>query len=271
MAKCTYCGTQNSDDSKYCKSCGTRLAMTTYVTCRKCGAANQANSLFCHMCGERMAVSGSTRPSVPPTRTAAPQTPSPEDAPIPEWLQRLYQSSRDKTLPIKARLVPTHELLRMANAIGVDVDYSTLRFWQKRGLVSKPVRGPVDAGRGTRGYYDPSLIDRLAFIREIQKSYAMGLDAIRAELERLDQQIERTGETEPRRLYQKRLAELQAEYDMESRKTLLDVVCKALKLDPMEIETAVVYTRNGQALHLLGEETRAQGQVEYLADEDEED
>jgi DNA-binding transcriptional MerR regulator len=227
------------------------------------------------MCGERLAAFAVTSsenrqstlpaalPPIPKSSTATPlaqqppaatpaessrNTPPSDTEPIPEWLERLYKTSADKTLPIKARLLPTHELLRMANAIGIDVDYSTLRFWQKRGLVPSPVRGPVGAGRGTRGYYDPSLIDRLGFIRETQKTYVMGLDTIREELERIDQQNAQSGGEHPQRLYQQRLNELQVQHNTEARRTLLAVVCGVLGLDPGEIVTILVHKADGQTI-----------------------
>ncbi len=170
---------------------------------------------------------------------------------MPEWLGPLYQSAVERNAPPRSRLIPTHELIRMANALGIEVDYSTLRFWQKRGLVPKPVRGPVDNGRGTRGYYDPSLIDRISFIREIQKTYSMGLDAIREELDRIDQANAQIHNGHNARPYQDRLAELQSLRDVESRRTLLTVMSKALGLDPEEIATIVVRKKDGQTIRLL--------------------
>ncbi len=298
-ALCSYCGTQNLDDSKYCKSCGTRLVSVARFNCRKCGTANQAGSAYCRKCGEHLeatptaaastssaksqpAPSASHVPPPAPERIAPERntplaheptlhsprvtvldsvppstpeesghgTPTPSE-PVPEWLERLYKTASPKGLTAKTRLVPTHELIRMANAIGIDVDYSTLRFWQKRGLVQKPVRGPVENGRGTRGYYDASLIDRIGFIREIQKSYSMGLDTIREELEQLDRQLAHLEPEQMPRPYAQRLAELQTQRDAESRRTLLSVISKALGLDPDEIATIVVRKKDGQTIRFL--------------------
>ncbi len=167
---------------------------------------------------------------------------------VPDWLSRFYESS-----PTRTQLIPTHELLHMVNALGIDVDYSTLRFWQKRGLVPNPIRGPVSSGRGTRGYYDPSLMDRLSFIREIQKNYAMGLESIRDELERIDGKIAQAGNTAPATLYKERLAELQARRDIESKKTLISMLSKAIGLAPEEIATIVIRKKDGQTIRLFAE------------------
>lgn len=175
-----------------------------------------------------------------------PHPPSKETDGIPDWLRRPQDNA-----PTKAGLIPTHELIRIANAMGVDIDYSTLRFWQKRGLVPKPVRGPVSTGRGTRGYYDSSLIDRLAFIRKIQKLYTLGLEAIRDELEQIDRQNVKSGGRHLPGPYQERLAALQAEHEAESKKTLLAVLSKAMGLDPDDIATVVIRKKDGQTVRFL--------------------
>jgi len=167
---------------------------------------------------------------------------------IPDWLTRFYESSA-----ARAQLIPTHELLRMANALGIDVDYSTLRFWQKRHLVPKPVRGPVSSGRGTRGYYDPSLMDRLSFIRAIQKNHAMGLEAIRDELDRIDKKMAQSANASPAALYEERLNELQARRDAESRRTLISMIGKAVGLGSEEIATIVIRKKDGQTIRLLAD------------------
>lgn len=282
MVTCTKCQTQNRDDTKYCKNCGTRLSDVAgpVVACSKCNASNFASSLFCNRCGERLSPATASLPSKviaskPAVKTAngsvadqrktmtatavaiknprevalpKPQEETPSVAPaenVPDWLARFYQ-----TPPNQTRLIPTHDLLRMANALGVDVDYSTLRFWQKRGLVSKPTRGRVSSGRGTRGYYDPSLIDRLSFIREIQKIYAMNLELVRAELEQIDQQLA-GGHNSAVDPYKARLAELSAQRDLESKRTLVSVLSKVLGLDTAEIASVTVQKKNGQTIRFL--------------------
>ena len=167
---------------------------------------------------------------------------------MPDWFTRFFGSA-----PTQKQLIPTHELLRMANALGIDVDYSTLRFWQKRGLVSKPVRGPVSSGRGTRGYYEPSLIDRLAFIREIQKNHSLGLETIRDELDQIDKKIVQSTAVPAAELYRERLGHLQSLRDSESKRTLMAVLSKALNIDPAEIAAVTIEKTDGQTIRLAPE------------------
>ncbi len=283
MVTCSKCGTQNRDETKYCKNCGTRLAEGSVIPCSKCGASNLTSSLFCNRCGERLVPESAdasskasraklavktargsesergrttaiaTKPS--PAETAKDQTSlTTEKVPestapvekVPDWLTRFYE-----TPPSQTRLIPTHDLLRMANALGIDVDYSTLRFWQKRGLVPKPTRGRVSTGRGTRGYYDPSLIDRLSFIRDIQKIYAMNLEVVREELDQIDRKIAAAGRNGASDPYKDRLAELQAQRDLESKRTLVTVLSKVLGLDVGEIASVTVQKKNGQTIRFL--------------------
>ena len=289
MVTCGKCQTQNRDDTKYCKNCGTRLsdAPGPVVACGKCGASNLASSLFCNRCGERLApaisgVSGKAiaaksaggspadRRKTTTTTAVAAKNPRAEIAPpkqkeetpaiapaekVPDWLARFYE-----TPPSQTRLIPTHDLLRMANALGVDVDYSTLRFWQKRGLVSKPTRGRVSSGRGTRGYYDPSLIDRLSFIREIQKIYAMNLELVRVELDQIDQKLAAAGRNSTVDPYKARLAELSAQRELESKRTLVTVLSKVLGIDTSEIVSVTVQKKNGQTIRFLPDQVLQDGE-----------
>jgi len=135
--------------------------------------------------------------------------------------------------------------------MGIEIDYSTLRFWQKRGLVSRPLRGPVETGRGTRGYYDASLIERLSFVREVQKTYSMGLDAIRDELAQIDKQIAQTGDAP--RMYRDRLTTLQSQRETESRRTLLGVLSRVMGIPADEIATVVVRKKDGQTVRLYAD------------------
>lgn len=153
-------------------------------------------------------------------------------------------------------MMSTRELIRMANALGIDIDYSTLRFWQKRGLVPKPVRGPVRHGRGTRGYYDTSLIERLAFIREIQKTYSMGLNTIREELDRIDRQNVASGSADFAKPYRERLDALRAQHEVETKQTLLAVISRAMGLAPDEIASIVIRKKDGQTVRLAPEPGR---------------
>ncbi len=150
-------------------------------------------------------------------------------------------------------MLSTREIIRMANALGIDIDYSTLRFWQRRGLISRPVRGPVKHGRGTRGYYDVTLIERLGFIREIQKTYSMGLGAIREELDRIDRKNVESGSADFARPFRERLDELRAEHEAERRKMLLVLISRGLGLAPDEIASVVIRTKSGQTIRVLTE------------------
>jgi DNA-binding transcriptional MerR regulator/ribosomal protein L40E len=290
MTFCSHCGTSNKSDAKYCKNCGAQLSSNAYLVCQKCNAHNPTNSHFCNRCGERLSVASvatadetktatrqtATKTAVKGTRTSAERTAQPRlgealktespatrapdrsappasDRDLPDWLTRFFANT-----PAQKQLIPTHELLRMANALGIDVDYSTLRFWQKRGLVSKPLRGPVSSGRGTRGYYDPSLIDRLSFIREIQKRHAMGLEAIRSELEQIDKKIAESTNRPIAQLYRERLAELQAQRDAESQRTLVAVLSKAIGINPEDIAAVSIEKSDGQTIRLFGEAVPAE-------------
>jgi DNA-binding transcriptional MerR regulator len=169
-----------------------------------------------------------------------------ENVPIPEWLGRVYGEKESQI-----QLIPTHEVLRMANALGIDVDYSTLRFWQKRGLVKGPIRGPVTAGRGTRGYYDTSLLDRIAFIRRIQKHYSLGLESIQTELARLDKKINHASPESASAIYQQRLAEMEMQRVAESKRTMVAMLGKSLGISPEDIATVVIRKKDGQTIRMV--------------------
>ena len=50
--KCSSCGTLNSKDSKYCKSCGKQLENTK--KCPKCGKEVEKDSTYCSNCGTKL-------------------------------------------------------------------------------------------------------------------------------------------------------------------------------------------------------------------------
>lgn len=265
MINCANCGTSNREDTKYCKNCGGALSAPSLLMCPKCAARNPATSLYCNRCGGKLVAPSAASDSKSATRPASAKTPpgkgtraptTPEraesaragESEMPDWFTRFFGNA-----PTQKQLIPTHELLRMANALGIDVDYSTLRFWQKRGLVAKPIRGPVSSGRGTRGYYEPSLIDRLAFIREIQKNHSLGLEMIRDELEQIDKKIIQSTAVPVAELYRERLEHLQSQRDNESRRTLMAVLSKALNVDPADIAAVTIEKNNGQTIRLVPE------------------
>lgn len=246
----------------YCKDCGTRLPMTVYQPSRPPAVSPLSPP-----------EPGSERGT--PTRgTSKPQTESRDGLHLSDifpLIPLIPPAAPEKAKPRTPKnghkepghpngaspaalgLIPTHELINMANALGIDVDYNTLRFWQKRGLVPHPVRGPVDSGRGTRGYYDESLIDRLAFIRQIQKTYSMGLDAIREELDRIDRLNAATGNGHLADPYENRLVELRARRENESKRTMLTLLAKVLGLGADEIATILIRKKDGQTIRFSPE------------------
>ena len=49
---CPFCGTENTDDSLYCKKCGRKMSGT--VTCPACGASAPADGEYCTRCGAKL-------------------------------------------------------------------------------------------------------------------------------------------------------------------------------------------------------------------------
>ncbi|MBI4785663.1 MAG: MerR family transcriptional regulator [Chloroflexi bacterium] len=150
-------------------------------------------------------------------------------------------------------MMSTREIIRMANALGIEIDYSTMRFWQKRGLIPKPVRGPVRYGRGSRGYYDTAVIERLGFIREIQKTYSLGLNTIREELDRIDRRNAESGSADKSKPFRERLEELQQEHEAETKQTILAIVARAMGVAPNDIASVMIRKKDGQTVRFLTE------------------
>ena len=57
---CASCGTENEAGRKFCKECGSPLA----IACPGCGAANAADAKFCGECGERLGAAPAPGPAV---------------------------------------------------------------------------------------------------------------------------------------------------------------------------------------------------------------
>ncbi len=263
MPVCPFCKVENPTDTKHCHNCGSSLQAPQRAVCRRCGSAIRSGDAFCSKCGEpiergeavkshELGAPESNRRFTPPLQPPPDNFPEELTATTPPLRKQSAPSERTRRkISTKTQLLPTQEVIRMAHAIGVDIDYNTLRFWQKRGLVPKPIRGPVDNGRGTRGYYDATLVDRIAFIRSVQKTHSMGLDAIREELERIDLLISQGTNGQSAGLYHERLLELQSQRDVESKRTLLVLLSKSLGIDAEEIATIVVRKKDGQTIRFL--------------------
>lgn len=58
--RCDACGTENRADRKFCRECGTTLA----VTCAACGAANEGGDKFCGSCGANLDDESTPAPAV---------------------------------------------------------------------------------------------------------------------------------------------------------------------------------------------------------------
>ena len=50
--KCNECGSENRNQAKFCRKCGTSLGVR--LRCVQCGAENPGDSVFCTECGERL-------------------------------------------------------------------------------------------------------------------------------------------------------------------------------------------------------------------------
>jgi hypothetical protein len=69
--KCSNCNHENSDETKFCESCGENLQ----AKCSECGAFNSAKNKFCEKCGHKFATSDkpkATAPAPTPITTKAP-------------------------------------------------------------------------------------------------------------------------------------------------------------------------------------------------------
>jgi membrane protease subunit (stomatin/prohibitin family) len=67
VVACPSCGTQNSATAKFCSNCGTSLQAPAALTCPKCGTESPPGTRFCANCGTNLEESASTPPSTPPS------------------------------------------------------------------------------------------------------------------------------------------------------------------------------------------------------------
>ena len=56
MKKCPACSFENSDDTKFCNSCGRQIPISdVLIKCPKCGKPNPTGADFCGDCGQLLA------------------------------------------------------------------------------------------------------------------------------------------------------------------------------------------------------------------------
>jgi len=67
VVACPSCGTQNSATAKFCSNCGSSLQAPAALTCPKCGTESPPGTSFCANCGTKLQESTSTPPSTPPS------------------------------------------------------------------------------------------------------------------------------------------------------------------------------------------------------------
>jgi len=65
---CPSCGTPNSQGSKFCNHCGSKLPLSTHIICPSCSTSNSRDRIFCDNCGSRLV----------PGKPAAADEPEPE-------------------------------------------------------------------------------------------------------------------------------------------------------------------------------------------------
>lgn len=56
MIKCPFCNFSNSDDSKFCNSCGKEIPISdASIKCPNCSSINPSGAEFCSGCGQLLA------------------------------------------------------------------------------------------------------------------------------------------------------------------------------------------------------------------------
>jgi DNA-binding transcriptional MerR regulator len=151
-------------------------------------------------------------------------------------------------------LICTQDLVRMAAELGVNVDVSMLQFWQRRGLIPLPVRCPGDGGQGAPDYYDRSLLRRVLFIHQALTTYSMRTGAVQQELAQIDERIAQVGLDDAAAVYEKRLAELRSQREVELREAIVRAIVRLLDVSPEEIVAVTVRMKNGASVHVLADQ-----------------
>ncbi len=146
--------------------------------------------------------------------------------------------------------ITVEELIRLANMVGIRVDYHTLRFWRRKGLVPNPIRGRDINKLCSRVYYDSSLIERLNFIRESQLKFSLDIRTIRAELDALDRKTSNSGNVEPATIYNERLAEMSLSRDAEMKRRVVNLAGLTLGLALEDIVEILIAKKDGQTIRL---------------------
>ena len=115
--RCPNCQTLNPDDSRFCRQCGTKLALV----CSNCGHENLPGSRFCNNCGQGLVDSGQftvDSEQQPPATGFQPPAPSPQSR-----IQRL----------IPPELAAKLESARMAGAMEGERRVVTMLFCDVKG------------------------------------------------------------------------------------------------------------------------------------------
>ena len=98
-----------------------------------------------------------------------------------------------------------HELLRIAKASGVSLNYITLREWQKEGLISAIIQQPSTSKHQVPKRFPLSTVFRIYFISQSLEQHKLELETIRLALAFLDNQY---SDNPPPDAYQELLQEL---------------------------------------------------------------
>lgn len=79
MKKCYVCQAENSDDTKFCKSCGKEIANVvsqgSFVKCPKCSNVNPPETRYCGKCGQPLTQEAANQMAKERTPTVTVQAP----------------------------------------------------------------------------------------------------------------------------------------------------------------------------------------------------